>query len=83
MIYVNNKVDTGCVKKTIIDYKKDKILGLGSNKLPLFSFGSTCCKLKSKIFSGDVIGAGHIKIIKNFKYDPIYKIKSFTDKLSK
>lgn len=82
MIYVNNKFNSGCVKKTIVKYKKDKILGLGSTTLPLFSFGSTTIKLKSQQFSQDFIGVGHIKIIKNFKFDEASKINLFRNKLS-
>ena len=82
MIYVNNKSNMGCIKKTVIKYKKDKILGLGTDKLPLFSFGSTMCKIFSGPFEMDMIGVGHIKIIKNFNYDPSSKIKHFLDKIN-
>lgn len=56
-----------CIKENIIKMKKDKLLGLGSDKCGMFSLGVPLAEYKcDDEYCG--IGIGHIKICTNKKY---------------
>ncbi len=72
-----------CIKYNIIEMKKDKIDGLGSDYLPMFSFGTPTINinLEKKVFY-DRLGSGHVKIIRSKKYNN-NKLNQFKMKLEK
>ncbi|BAO49575.1 hypothetical protein [Alphaentomopoxvirus acuprea] len=69
---INSKT---CITNKIIKLGGNYIIdGLGDSKSPMFSFGTSCIKIKNNLF----IGAGHIKIILTGNYDidsNIYKFR--------
>ena len=73
--YIRNQP---CIKKNLIKMDGDIINGLGSNQLPMFSFGTPMITT----INNEKIGCGHIKIILNYNYTN-NKIKKFIAKIRK
>jgi hypothetical protein len=63
--YVPKKNPSTCVKKNLIKMKKDRILGLGSKKQGMFSFGSRLIETDKNVW----LGVGHIKLIPGQAYE--------------